>query len=278
MLYQPKLLLVAAVLGLGLILVLLPTGLNDRIKGVINWFYLPFNGVADGLEEAGRRANTWTTPRTSLQDEIDQLRRENRRLRLQALEAAEVFEENERLRESVRWKARQPWNLRMARVIVREPANFWQSVHIDVGKRQGVSVNDPVLTDRGLVGKVVFVWANRSRVALVGDPNCKVAAMLASSGHTGSVVPNTNGMGRGQIVEMKYLASEAPLDSGLEVVTRGSGGIFPRGIRIGRIIDGRSENYGLSSVVRVRLSVDMERLIDLWVILRDSDSEGGAQP
>ena len=277
MLHRPKKLLVAAVLGLGLILVLLPAGLNDRIKGIVGWFHLPFKGVADGLEETGRRAGTWVTPRTDLQDEIDRLRRDNRRLRLRALETAETFKENERLRESVGWKVRQPWNLLMAKVIVREPANFWQSFHLDAGSEQGVSIDDPVLTDQGLAGKVVFVWAHRSRVALLGDSRCKVAAMLAVSGHTGSVVPSSSGTGRGRIVEMKYLPNEAPLEQGLEVVTRGTGGIFPRGIRIGRIIDGRPENYGLSSAARVRLWVDLERLTDVWIILRDPETEEGAQ-
>src|SRR6266699_1400220 len=69
-----------------------------------------------------------------------------------------------------RWKSR----LKLAHVITRDPANWWRTVQIDLGSRDGLRTNLTVLTTEGLVGRVHSVGFTRSQVVLVGDPNCKV--------------------------------------------------------------------------------------------------------
>lgn len=273
MLRRPKVVLIAAVAGLGLILLALaPSRLNDQLKRLIGFVYLPFAGAADGAERLARRSRA-LTPRTILLEEIDQLRRENRRCRLQSFQTEQALRENARLRALVQWKSRQAWNLRFARVIVEDPANWWRSIHLDAGEKQGVSVDDPVLTDQGLVGKVVSVSKHRSQVALLGAPNCQAAAVILQSKSRGTIAASPRGgiIDR-QIVALEHLPNDAPLEAGLEVETSGAGDVFPEGIPIGRLIDSQSSEFDLYSRARVRLWVDLDRLKEVWVIV-DKRSE-----
>ncbi|MCS1407671.1 MAG: Cell shape-determining protein MreC [Verrucomicrobia subdivision 3 bacterium] len=278
MLRRPKVVYSLIVLGLGLILVLLPSRLNDQLKRLVGWAYLPLVGVANGVEQVGHRSSAYLTPRSQLLEEIDRLRRENRKIRLQSFQASEVFRENARLRAMVQWRARQSWDLRLARVVVEDPVNWWRSIVLDAGEKQGIGVDDPVLTDQGLVGKVIAVSGHQSRVALLGDPNCRVAAMLLESGHPGIVTPSADGVLNHRIVELKHLPSDAPLKPGLEVATSGAGGVFPKGIPIGHLIDSQSYDFGLYAEARVRLQVNLDRLDYIWVIVDQDEREQDGQP
>ena len=274
MLRRPKVALIAAVAGLGLILLaLVPSRLNDQLKRLIGFVYLPFAGAADGAEQLARQTRV-LTPRTLLLEEIDQLRRENRRCRLLSFQTEQALRENDRLRALVQWKSRQVWNLHFARVMVEDPANWWRSIHLDAGEKQGVSVDDPVLTDQGLVGKVVSVSKNRSRVALLGAPNCQAAAVILQSKSRGIIAASPRGgiIDR-QIVALEHLPNDAPLESGLEVETSGAGDVFPEGIPIGRLIDSQSSEFDLYPRARVRLWVDLDRLKEVWVIIDEGGEE-----
>ncbi len=276
MLRQPKVVIVSVAIGAGLLMALLPSRLNDQLKRVVGWLYLPFAGAADGVEETGRRSRAYLTPRANLLAEIERLRNDAQRLRVRELQSAQVYLENARLRELVDWKVQQPWDLKLARVVVEDPANWWRTVTLDLGEDDGVQVDDAVLSDRGLVGKVTSVVGGRSKVALLGDPNCRVAAMLADTGFGGIVTPSGQGAMNRRIVELKHLPSEADLEPGMEVLTSGTGGVFPRGIPIGRLIDSQSYDFGLYSGARVRLRVDLDRLDQVWVIVRpESNQEEG---
>ncbi len=273
---RPKVALIATVVGLGILLALLPSRLNDQVKRLIGWSHLPIGGLADGVEQLGHRSRAYITPRSALQREIDRLREENRRVRLESFQTKAVYEENRQLRALVAWREQQPWTLRLGRVLVEDPSNWWRGLYLGVGSEQGVALNNPVLTDRGLVGKVIAVQANRCRVALLGDSNCRVAAELKGTGESGIINPSSQGVLNRRLVNLNNLLSDSPLKPGREVVTSGSGGVFPKGIPIGRLVDSQSYEFGLYSEARVRLDVDFERLDYAWVITGGGNQNGGA--
>jgi rod shape-determining protein MreC len=71
---------------------------------------------------------------------------------------------------------------------MRDPANWWRTVQIDLGSRDGVTDNLPVLTADGLVGRVSSVGLTRSQVVLIGDPNCRVSALVENPAHDTGVI------------------------------------------------------------------------------------------
>ena len=149
--------------------------------------------------------------------------------------------------------------------MLREPANWWRTVHIDLGSRDGVRENLPVLTSGGLVGRVGSVGLTSAQVMLVGDPNCKVSATVSNekrdSGILGAASPLDN-----ELVELTHLPRGADVKPGQAVVTSGLG-IFPKGIPIGRIVDSRPAEYGLYTQARVKLAANPGALEEVWVLM-----------
>src|SRR5262249_52980098 len=125
------------------------------------------------------------TTRKELLKENDALRRENQDLRVQAMQGQETTRENARLRQLIAWKQTKAWKMKLAKVVVRDPSNWWRTVQIDKGSLDGLSNNLPVLTPDGLVGRVSAVGPASSTVVLIGDRNCKVAAKVVETGDTG---------------------------------------------------------------------------------------------
>ena len=63
-------------------------------------------------------------------------------------------------------------------MIGREPSNWWKAIRIDVGRRDNVNVNCPVLTSEGLLGRISASDLAWSEVILLGDPNLRVGAVV----------------------------------------------------------------------------------------------------
>src|SRR5207302_7753848 len=115
--------------------------------------------------------------------------------------------------------------VKLAKVILRDPANWWRTVQIDLGARDGLRANMPVLTTNGLAGRIALVGLTRSQVVLLGDPNCRVSALVQNeTGETGIIGPS--GPLDSTLVELGLLPPNANLKAGQNVVTSGNGGIF----------------------------------------------------
>jgi rod shape-determining protein MreC len=100
---------------------------------------------------------------------------------------------------------------------------------------------------------------------LIGDPNCKVSALVENQAHDMGVI-TASGPLDNSLVQLTYLAGSANLKPGQNVITSGLGGIFPKGIPLGQIVDSRPVEFGLYTEARVKLSADLGALEQVWVL------------
>jgi rod shape-determining protein MreC len=250
-----------------MIILNLPDHTTARIKQGIGSLFVPGFGLkATGQQLAGQAGDALTT-RSELLRENEKLRRENVELQLKAKGAQEVAAENDRLRQLVGWKKSHPGNFRPAKVVLRDPANWWRTVQIDLGSRDGVTNDRPVLTaDGSLVGRVSAVSLTHSRVVLLGDPNFKVAAKVENPTKDTGVISASGPLDSGFVELNCYLPRLASLKPGQIVKTAGDAGIFPAGITIGQIVDSQPAEYGLYTVARVRLAANLNSMEEVWVM------------
>ncbi len=250
---------------LTLILLNLPSRTTARLKLDIGSVFLPLFGVAGSLQQMANEAGDLAVPRRELLRQNQTLLHENQELRLQAMRNEDIERENSRLRALLGWESHQPWKLKLAKVVLREPSNWWRSVEIDAGSRDGIKKNMPVLTTQGLVGRIASVSFLRSQVVLLGDSACRVSARVQNkTGETGII--GASSPINSEIVEMSYLSGTTDLKPGQRVVTSGLGGVFPEGIPIGKIIDLQTVDFGVASAARVRLAADLSGLDEVWVV------------
>jgi len=254
-----------AVVLVVLLLFSLPPRATSRLKLAAGSLFLPLFGLLNTAQQLPADAADAVLPRRALLKEVGELRQENQQLRIQMMQAAAIARENDRLRALLGWPRQVPWKLKLANVVMREPANWWRTVQIDLGSRDGLGENMPVLTPEGLVGRVASVGFTRSQVVLVGDPNCRVSALVENPAHDIGII-TASGPLDSSLVDLTYLSGNADLKPGENVVTSGEGGIFPRGILIGQVVDSRPVEFGLYTEARVKLAANLGGLEQVWVL------------
>jgi len=254
----------ATVLALTVALLSLPDETASRLKQGIKALFLPVFGLASSVPRLAQRAGDAVTPRGVLQDELARLGEENQRLQIETLELRALRDENARLRAQLSWRTNVPGQYRLARVIGRDPANWWRSLRIDAGTGEGIPTNAVVLTPAGLVGRVAQVGLGYSEVVLVGDSDCRVAAIAETTREQGVIGPAAGSFDP-TTVELRYLPANASLKAGHRILTSGVGGVFPGGIPVGVVAEVGGGDMELNSTARVKLFVNANRLEEVWV-------------
>ena len=262
----------AAVLVLTVALIKLPARTATQFKLAIGSVFLPLFGLAGSGQQLTERAGNAIIPRGDLLKQNEQLHRENAEMKVQLQRLAEFERENERLRVQIGFKNSVPkWKIKPARVIARDPANWWRNVQIDLGKRDGLKPDLAVLTSDGLVGRVSEVSETRSRVLLLGDPNCRVPALVYEPQTRATIDHGVITVGASvldeNMVELGFLSRATTVKPGQLVVTSDHSAIFQNGILIGQVVDTRPVDFGLYTVARVKLAVKMNLLDEVWVMM-----------
>jgi rod shape-determining protein MreC len=244
----------------------LPPRAASRLKLAVGSLFLPLFGLANTAQQLPVTAADAILSRRELLKQLENLRRENQQLKFLQLQTAATVRENDQLRAAIGWQKQMPWKLKLANVVMRDPANWWRTAQIDLGSRNGVTVNLPILSPEGfLVGRVSSVDQFKSQIILIGDPNCRVSARVENATHDIGVL-GAGGPLDDSLVGLSYLSSGANLKSGQNVATSGEGGIFPPGIPIGQIVDAQQVEFGLYTEARVKLNANLGALEEVWVL------------
>lgn len=262
---RPQYIALGVVVLLTIVLLKLPSRAAANFKRAVAGMFLPMYGLAGSTEDLVIKSSYAVLPRHALAARIEELEREKQSMQLQVMQAAETLKENERLRAQFGVTRQHPWNKKLARVVGRDPANWWRTIQIDLGARDGVATNAPVFTAAGLVGRVSEVGFAQSQVILVGDPACRVAVRIGETREDGIIAPSSSSPLDDTLVELGYLSRHSKLVPGQLVVTSGEGGIFPKGLIVGQVADVRAAGYGLYKEARVSLAVKMNTLEEVWV-------------
>lgn len=188
-----------------------------------------------------------------------QLKREVAEMRQWRDVAIALKDRNERLEAALNLRTEPPIPMATARVVLDSRGPFANSRLADAGSDAGIVVGNPVMSDRGLLGRIVGVSPRISRVLMLNDVASKVPVLIdrtnARAILSGDGGPNP---------KLDYLRGRDAVRQGDRVMTSGDGGVFPRGLPVGvayKGIDGRW---------RVALSADASS-IDFVRILKFND-------
>lgn len=147
-------------------------------------------------------------------------------------------------------------------VIGTDTTGFVRAIQIDCGRRDGVGLLDPVVTELGLVGRVTKLSAAGAEVLMVTDPTSSINARLQSTREDGRVV----GQLAGDLV-MTNIAVDADVIEGDLVVTNGLGQTLPADLVVGRVLSVALAESELYQEARVRSLVDFGRVEIVQVII-----------
>ena len=148
-----------------------------------------------------------------------------------------------------------------ARVIGQDVSPFIRSVWIDGGSDGGLQQGMPVVTERGLVGRVAEVYSTIARIQLITDPQSSVSVRLQTSRADGALQAQLNGE-----LWVDAIDQSASVTPGELVLTSGLGGAFPSDIPVGQILTVRKRDYELFQQAVLQPSADLENLLVVLVI------------
>jgi len=206
-----------------------------------------------------------------LQEENEELRRQISALRAQVEMLRETQIENEVLRKQIGLAAAHlSYKVLPAEVIGRDPSNLVRSLIVDRGSDDGVVRDLPVITDRGLVGRVIEVHRTSSTVLLLTDAASSVSALVQRTRATGMVQGR---MGRDPI--MRFIPQDTSVEVGDVILTSGLGGNFPKRIVIGYITSVTGNDIDLFQEAEIRPAVDCNALEMVMLVLSFSPAESG---
>lgn len=195
----------------------------------------------------------------ALSEEVDKLNAQNREL-------LGFRAENERLRELLALKESGSLGETVGcDIIAKDPGNWFNIFTLDKGQNDGISVNDVVVTAKGVVGRISEVTKTTSKVVSIIDVNSSVGALVTRTQDIGSL-DGELALGEEGLARLNYITSGAKLVSGDTIETSGLGGIFPKGLLIGTVTEAKDSVSGLSGYAIVKPAVDFERIREVLVI------------
>jgi rod shape-determining protein MreC len=242
---------------------------GGKIQG-LGSFGLDFFGpveeaVSAGADYLGKIWNSYFAL-VRVGEENKTLVKELRHFKARETRYSELVLENERLRELLKFSTRLKPEYIAAEVVGRDSAKWFDTIILNRGRDSGVSVNCPVIVPEGIVGQVVKVSKNYSKVLLITDRMSGVDCLVQSSRGRGIV----SGTGDNVCV-FKYLLRKFEVKSGDHVVTSGMDEIFPKGLRVGEVISVKRRDSGIFQDVEVKPFVDFEKLEEVLILFNTPD-------
>ncbi|MBI3547752.1 MAG: rod shape-determining protein MreC [Elusimicrobia bacterium] len=195
------------------------------------------------------------------------LRHELQRVPLLETELESVKKENDRLRLQMGLKPEKTRVLRWARVVERDPQNWYRYLVVEAGKGEGLEVNAPVLGALngriGAVGRVIEVGQLTSKVLLLADETSALASYFPAKQWEGLI----EGQG-GSMLRMNYLPPDAQVAIGDSVYTSPTGVTFPPDLLVGHVTRVfKPDPFLAFQAVEVSPSVPPDTLKEVLILL-----------
>ena len=242
-------------------------GVNDVTNILGRMLAYPANSVNDFMESVSNLTNTYQENQTlkqkveiiyELEVQLNDLKKDNEKMK-EALKLQDTLND---------------YTLINATVIARNPDTWRDIVTINKGANEGLTPQMSVMSDNGLVGKVLDVNPTSARVALLSNNDhtlVRVAAMI--QGEKESIYGTITGYDyEKNILIMSQIQATQEIKVGDKVVTSGLGGVSPSSLYIGTVEEVAMDRFGLYKEVRIKPAADTNDVRYVTVVKRTSES------
>lgn len=234
------------------------------IQNICNIFVMPIQNGFIYLKNKLSGNSSFFESIDTLKNENDELKKKNSELEQSLRELEIVKAENETLKEYVNLKDKyKEYNTIPADVINRDISNYSNIIVINVGTNDGIKKDMTVIADSGLVGHIISVSNNTSKVQTIVDPATAVTSKISTTDETIIVQGTIENNG---ILKATFIPTDAVVLQGDSVETSGIGGIYPKGIHIGTIKEVVNTNNITDRYAKVETAVDFNKLNAVLVI------------
>ena len=242
-------------------------GVNDVTNILGRMLAYPAKSVNDFMESVSNLTNTYQENQT-LKQKVETIYELEVQLN-------DLKKDNEKMKEALKLQdTLNDYTLINATVIARNPDTWRDIVTINKGANEGLTPQMSVMSDNGLVGKVLDVNPTSARVALLSNNDhtlVRVAAMI--QGEKESSYGTITGYDyEKNILIMSQIQATQEIKVGDKVVTSGLGGVSPSSLYIGTVEEVAMDRFGLYKEVRIKPAADTNDVRYVTVVKRTSES------
>jgi rod shape-determining protein MreC len=194
-------------------------------------------------------------------------------LSLTSMNAGALDGENDRLRKLIGLGSRLRWGFIPTEALHGRGVRDETTVILSAGSRAGVSRLSPVIAPEGLVGVVDQVDPTMSHAMLWTHPDFRVSAMSPDGSAFGIAQAHLGGTG-GYLLELRGVPFRATLKPGSVIVSSGWGGVWPRGIPVGTVLQEIKTTEGWARTYLLRPAVNPADVYSVMILRRDRLTKG----
>ena len=190
------------------------------------------------------------------------LREKNLQLNLQLESILYAANENKKLRELLDFKRETKLKIIPARIINKGIQTNLNSLTIDVGSKNGLTINQAVLTPEGIIGKTMQVGRSSSLVQSISDNNFRLSVRIMPSGAVGILRWHSN-----EMCKVFEVQKNVDINIGDRVITSGFSKIYPPKLPVGIVAGVYDERGSYQKVVNVKIQSDFESIQNVFVVI-----------
>ena len=258
--------IVITVIALIILVVLTNTDIKNfsGVENVFNKLVMPIQNGLTYLKNKIAGNDSFFADINHLKEENEKLASENDELKESLRELEIIKAENATLRQYNNMSEKySEYTTVPAYIINKDVSNLSNTMVINVGSDDGVEANMPVITSEGLVGYIISTTNNTAKVEPIIDPASSVSATISTS--RDSIV--TKGiLGSNNTLRATYIPTDADIILDDSVETSGLGGIYPKGILIGKISQIIESKNITDRYAIIETAVDFAKLENVLVI------------
>ena len=199
-----------------------------------------------------------------MQAENDELKKKNSELEQSLRELEIIKSENNTLKEYVNLKEKyNEFQTVPAYVINKDISNYNDTIIINVGSKDGVAVNMPVISEKGLVGHIISVTESTAKVQTIIDTASTTSCLITTSR---DMIIARGTLNSSSTLKATFIPTNATILEGDKIETSGLGGIYPKGIHIGTIKKVVNTKNITDRYAMIETAVNFEKLETVLVI------------
>lgn len=231
------------------------------------------NIIVEPAQKLCRNISDYFSDRADRVLRYDEMEKENAKLKedlatargeIRARDA--MAEENRQLRAALSMKEKNAsYVFEAAEVVAKNADNWTRSFTINKGSSAGIAPDNCVITVDGMVGFVSEVGSTWATVTAITDTTMEASAIASRTRDVASAEGDFELMSSG-LFRLSYLPRNTQLLEGDVIETSGVGGLFPKGIVLGSVVEVKNESHGISKYAVIQPAVDLDRVNHVLVI------------
>lgn len=268
--FKNKLAVTIVVLSVSFLILIGLSVKREKATALENGIGSVFNIIQGSIYNVGKTVKETVSSIFNFSDikrENEELRKKNDELEKKVVEYNSLLQENQRLREALNFTdQRSEYNYIGCNIIGKSGGNFLDGFIIDKGTKDNIKKGMVVITSKGLVGQVTKTASNWSLVYTISNENIAVSGMVESTNETG-IVKGYLDTDNSLLAKLYLLPQDSKIEQGDVITTSGYGNFYPKGIRIGEVIDIEEDKGKIMKNAIIKPYVDFNKLEELIIVV-----------